>query len=209
MEATPGQGPSGYPINVRFDREQDMNRLWGIPLFGILVRALLAIPHFIILWFYAIAVFLVSLVTWFPVLIRGEYPRWGYDIIGGYMRWSTRVNAYVGLMAAPYPPFTTRAGGYPVEVDLPDMQRLNQLWGIPLLGILVRALLAIPHLIVLWLLGVLVWVLYLVIWFPVLVNGRFPSWGYDLVGGTVRWNTRVSAWITLMAAPYPPFRLDE
>ncbi len=206
MEAAP---TIGYPVNVRFDREQELNRLWGIPFFGIAARAVLAIPHFIILWFYAIVVFLVSLITWYPVLTRGEYPSWGYEIIGGYMRWTTRVQAWVGLMAAPYPPFSARPGNYPVEVDLPDRQELNQLWGIPLFGIMARALLAIPHWFAIWLLNILVGFLYLITWFPVLANGRFASWGYDLVGGAMRWTTRVSAYVFLMANPYPPFRLEE
>jgi len=206
MEAPP---VNGYPVNVRFDRDQRINQLWGIPFFGIMVRAILAIPHFIILWFYAIVVFLLTLITWFPVLTRGEYPRWGYEIIGGYMRWTVRVQAYVGLMASPYPPFSTQPGNYPVEVDFPASQRLNQLWGIPFFGIMARGLLAIPHLIVLWILGILVGFLYLITWFPVLVNGQFPSWGYDLIGGTMRWTYRVTAYVFLMADPYPPFRLEE
>jgi len=200
---------NGYPINVRYDRDQQLNNLWGIPIFGIMARALLAIPHFFVLWFYAVVVAIVSLATWYPVLTRGEYPRWGYEIIGGYVRWTTRVQAYVGLMAAPYPPFSIQPGGYPVEVDFPEHQELNNLWGIPLLGIMARGLLAIPHLFLLWLLAILVGILYLILWFPVLVNGRFPDWGYDLVGGVARWTTRVGGWIMLMAEPYPPFRLEE
>ena len=206
MEATPN---NGYPINVRFDRDQRLNQLWGIPFFGIMVRAILAIPHFIILWFYAIVVTLLFLVTWFPVLIRGEYPKWGYEIIGGYMRWTIRVQAYVGLMVGPYPPFSTRPGIYPVEVDFPESQKLNQLWGIPFLGIMVRAILAIPHFLALWILGILVGFLYLITWYPVLVNGQFPRWGYDLVGGAMRWTYRVTGYVSLMADPYPPFRLEE
>ncbi|MGH2454656.1 MAG: DUF4389 domain-containing protein [Candidatus Limnocylindria bacterium] len=198
-----------YPVRLAIDRGQRINQLWGIPIFGIMARALLAIPHFIVLWFYAIVVALVTLITWFGVLTRGEYPRWGYEIIGGYLRWTVRVQAYVGLMAAPYPPFSARPGGYPVDVTFDEGQRLNRLWGIPLLGIAARAILAIPHAIIVWVLGIAVALSYLVLWFGVLVNGRFPEWGYDLVGGTVRWSTRMTAWILLMAGPYPPFRLDD
>jgi len=206
MQSAPGDG---YPVNVRFDRDQQLNQLWGIPLFGVLARAILAIPHFLVLWFYGMAVGITTLITWYPVLTRGEYPRWGYEIIGGYYRWTVRVSAYVGLLAEPYPPFSIKPGGYPVEVDFPETQTLNRAWGIPLLGIMARGLLAIPHLILLWLLGLLAGLLYLVVWFPVLVNGRFPDWGYDLIGGAFRWYVRVTAWVMLMVEPYPPFRLEE
>jgi hypothetical protein len=206
---TASQPSGGYPINVTYDRNQQLNQLWGIPLLGIMARAILAIPHLIILWGYGIVVGLVTLITWYPVLTRGEYPRWGFEIVGGYLRWLIRVQAYISLMADPYPPFTNRAGGYPVDVTFAEPAQLNALWGIPILGIVARAVLAIPHFIILWVLGIVVGVIYLISWFPVLTTGRFPGWGYDIIGGTTRWSTRVTAWIMLMGDPYPPFSLDN
>lgn len=197
-----------YPINVRFDRDQRINRLWGIPLFGWMLRALVLIPHFIVLWLFGFVVTVVTLIDWIPVLFTGRFPGWGYDLLGGYYRWYTRVLAYMLLMVGPYPPFTTRRG-YPVEVDFDRSTRLNPLWGVPMFGVAVRALLAIPHLIVLWVLGVIAGLISVFAWIPVLIYGRYPGVGYELVGGYLRWSTRVSCWILLMAGPYPPFRTGE
>jgi hypothetical protein len=147
-------------------------------------------------------------VTWIPVLLTGRFPGWGYSIIGGYYRWYIRVISYQYLMVGPYPPFSPTAP-YPVEVDFDPDTRINQLWGIPILGILVRSLLAIPHYFVLAFLGIAVYFVILVAWIAVLVNGRYPQVGYDIVGGFFRWSMRVSGWILLMAGPYPPFRLDD
>ena len=56
--------------------------------------------------------------------------------------------------------------------------------------------------------AILVWAFILFFaWIPVLLYGRFPAIGYDLVGGYLRFSTRVSAWIIRMAGPYPPFGL--
>jgi hypothetical protein len=197
-----------YPISVRFDRDQPINRLWGIPILGFVVRWIVLIPHYIVLAVYGFVVVLLLFVTWIPVLLSGRFPGWGYDLLGGYYRWSTRVTAYQLLMVGPYPPFTTMPG-YPVEVDFDRSTTLNNLWGIPLFGILVRALLVIPHVIVLWFASIVVGLIVFFSWIPVLLYGRYPQLGYELVGGYLRWTTRVSGWILLMAGPYPPFRLAE
>ena len=42
--------PDAYPVNVSYDRAARINRLWGIPIVGWLVRSILLIPHFFILW---------------------------------------------------------------------------------------------------------------------------------------------------------------
>lgn len=206
--APPPPARPRYPIDVRFDRDQHIGRFWAIPIIGWFFRWLVLIPHFILLGLFSIVVFIALLVVWIPVLLTGRFPGWGYSIIGGFYRWYIRVAAYLLLLAGPYPPFSATAP-YPVEVDFDPDTRLNNLWGIPLVGIYVRALLAIPHLIVLWLLGIVVYLFVFVAWIPVLVNGRYPQLGYDIVGGFFRWYTRVIGWVFLMAGPYPPFRLDD
>ena len=206
--APPPPARPRYPIDVRFDRDQHIGRFWAIPIIGWFFRWLVLIPHFILLGLFSIVVFIALLVVWIPVLLTGRFPGWGYSIIGGFYRWYIRVAAYLLLLVGPYPPFSATAP-YPVVVDFDPDTRLNNLSGIPLVGIYVRALLAIPHLIVLWLLGIVVYLIVFVAWIPVLVNGRYPQIGYDIVGGFFRWYTRVIGWVFLMAGPYPPFRLDD
>lgn len=205
--ARPGRPPV-YTMVTAFDETVTMNNLWGIPLIGVFVRGILLIPHAIILAFYGMLVFVLTWVTWIPVLINGRYPTWGYDLVGGFMRWYTRVYAYGSLMAATYPPFSPSA---PHDVDVAwDLDQEVPRWaGIPLLGLLVRSLLLIPHFIVVGVLGIVVNFLNLLTWIPVLLYGRYPAWGYLLVGGYLRWMNRIGAYLLLMTGPYPPFRLED
>ncbi|MCU0484004.1 MAG: DUF4389 domain-containing protein [Chloroflexi bacterium] len=197
-----------YSMITAFDESVTMNQLWGIPLLGIWVRGILLIPHAIILGFYGLLVFFLTWVTWIPVLVNGRYPQWGYDLVGGFIRWYTRVYAYGTLMAAKYPPFSTSA---PHDVDVAwDLDQEVPRWaGIPLLGLFIRSLLLIPHFIVLWALGIVTGIVTLVAWIPVLLYGRYPAWGYLLVGGYLRWMNRIGAYLLLMTGPYPPFRLED
>ena len=46
--------PDAYPVNISYDREARINRLWGIPLIGQFVRWIMLIPHFLVLLLVAI-----------------------------------------------------------------------------------------------------------------------------------------------------------
>jgi hypothetical protein len=82
------------------DAQQDLNR-W-LPL----VKWFLAIPHYIVLFFFAIAVFFALIGAWFAILFTERYPRGIFDFVEGFFRWGTRVVAYaIVLVTDEYPPF--------------------------------------------------------------------------------------------------------
>src|SRR3954447_20325272 len=159
------------PVQVTVPADPGQNRLWGIPMLGIVARAILVIPHGIILFFVAIAMAFIVLVSWIPILLNGRMASWGYSIVGGYMRLAARTALYVLLVTGSSPPFGL-TGASPIQVEFDETEAQNRLWGIPFVGFGVRAILLIPHFIVLWLLGIGVGLLTLVSWIPVLLNGR-------------------------------------
>ena len=83
------------------DAERDLNR-W-LPL----VKWLLAIPHFIVLFFLSVGAFFAVVIAWFSILITGRYPRGLFDYVVGVGRWGLRVQAYAILLVTDrYPPFS-------------------------------------------------------------------------------------------------------
>jgi Domain of unknown function (DUF4389) len=71
-----------------------------------LVKWLLAIPHYVVLFFLFIAAFICVVLAWFAILITGEYPRGLFDFVVGVMRWGLRVSGYAFLLVTDlYPPF--------------------------------------------------------------------------------------------------------
>jgi len=83
------------------DAENDLAR--GMPL----VKWLLAIPHYIILFFLLIAAVVSVIIAWFAILFTGRYPRSLFDFIVGVYRWALRVAAYAFLLVTDrYPPFS-------------------------------------------------------------------------------------------------------
>jgi hypothetical protein len=205
-----GQPPvPDYPVNISFVRRARINRFWGIPLLNWLLRAIALIPHVIVLCLVAIVVAIISLFTWIGVLVNGRFPRIGYRWVGGYLRWTIRVLAWFLLLSGTYPPFSLSGEEHPIRVRIEEGQPINRLWGIPILGYLVRAIVLIPHFIVLWVLAILVYLLLLVSWIPILIYGRQADLVYSIVGGYLRWTLRVWAYFALLDDRYPPFSLGE
>jgi len=86
------------------DVQGDLGR--GMPL----VKWLLAIPHYVVLFFLDIGAFFAVIGAWFTILFTGRYPRGIFDYIEGVMRWHNRVVGYAfALVTDEYPPFRLRA----------------------------------------------------------------------------------------------------
>jgi Domain of unknown function (DUF4389) len=82
------------------DAQRDLNR-W-LPL----VKWLLAIPHYVVLFFLWIAALVVVIVAWFAILFTGRYHRGMFDFVEGVIRWHNRVIAYAWVLVTDrYPPF--------------------------------------------------------------------------------------------------------
>jgi ABC-type multidrug transport system fused ATPase/permease subunit len=101
------------------------------------------------------------------------------------------------------PPEPAAAPAYPLQLEIDRQEEYTRL--LPL----VKWLLAIPHYIVLTLLGIAAFVVMVISFFAVLITGRYPRGLFDFVAGVYRWGWRVGAYVSLMVDPYPPFSLQD
>ncbi|RIQ37347.1 DUF4389 domain-containing protein [Jiangella rhizosphaerae] len=75
-----------------------------------LVKWLLAVPHYVVLFFLHLGAIVAVVVAWFAVLFTGRYPRGLFDYVEGVIRWQNRVTGYaVTLVTDRYPPFRLSA----------------------------------------------------------------------------------------------------
>jgi hypothetical protein len=89
-------------LNISYpDVPKELNR-W-LPL----VKWLLAIPHYFVLFFLNIAALIVTIIAWFSILITGQYPKSIFDFVEGVIRWNLRVIGYAFILVTDeYPPFS-------------------------------------------------------------------------------------------------------
>jgi hypothetical protein len=82
------------------DAREGLNR-W-LPI----VKWLLAIPHYVVLFFLYIGLILAVIAAWFAILFTGRYPRGLFDFVEGVFRWHNRVVGYAYILVTDeYPPF--------------------------------------------------------------------------------------------------------
>jgi hypothetical protein len=85
------------------DAKQGLNR-W-LPL----VKWLLAIPHYVVLFFLTIGAVFAVIGAWFAILFSGRYPHGLFDYVEGVIRWHNRVVGYAFILITDrYPPFQLR-----------------------------------------------------------------------------------------------------
>ncbi len=144
------------------------------------------------------------LATALMLAVRVLYPRWWFDFARELTRFGARIGAYVALLTDRYPS-TVDEQSVHLEIDYPDVPRDLNRW-LPL----VKWLLAIPHYLVLAVLGIGAAVAIVIAWFAILITGRYPQPLFDYVVGVGRWTLRVNAYAFLLVTDrYPPFSLKE
>ena len=194
---TVGQVPASYPVQFGVDYpEAERNRL------TVAFRVVLAIPAVIVLCVLNTTRALLFLPPLLLILFRNKYPRWWFDWNLQLLRFENRVVAYLLLLRDEYPS-TDEEQSVHLDIGYPDVAgELNR--GLPL----VKWLLAIPHYVVLAVLGIAVTVTVVVGWFIVLFTGRLPRGLFDFTVGVLRWSNRVTGYAYILVTDvYPPFRL--
>ncbi len=207
-----------YPVRISAALDPHLSR-WRW-----LVKSVLVIPHYVVLFALWAGFLGVSVVAFFAIVFTGHYPRRLFDYNLGVLRWTWRVHyyAYGALGTDRYPPFSLgEHPAYPARLDIPYPSRLSR--GL----VLVKWwLLALPHYLILsllvggglwasrsgndaWAASGLLGLLVGVAGISLLFRGRYPDSLYRLIMGVNRWSLRVTAYASLMTDAYPPFRLDQ
>lgn len=143
----------------------------------------------------------IAIIAWFAIVFGARFPEQLWNLAAYYMRWRVRAVAYLALLRDEYPPFGE--GEYPASLTLtaPTGERDR-------LTVAFRLVLALPHLVALWVLGIAWAIATVIAWFAILFTGNHPRAFYEFGVGVLRWSTRVEVYLLLLRDEYPPFTLD-
>jgi hypothetical protein len=187
-----------YPVTFEVDYAEQRNRLTTF------FRLLLVIPVAIVLYVFGIVASIAIVIAWFAILFTGRYPKGLYDFVADFNRFLARVTAYGVLLTDAYPPFS---GGddpsYPVRMSFAGpLERYSRL------KTFFRAILAIPILVLRYVINLLLEIGAFASWFVILFTGKMPRGLFDLMVLANSYTARSDAYVYLLTETYPPFQ-DE
>ena len=198
---------STYPVDFVVPVD-DEYRSRGLAALGLVLfaKTILLIPHLILLVLYGFVVQVVVWIGYWYILFQGGKPFWVENLELIFLEWTSRVFAWFTSTTDVYPTFGTDEH-HPAQVIVEEAPEPQSRW-LALAGILlIRSLLALPHLFILaWLtLGTvfIAWFGYLMI----LLTGRLPLSLHWYFVGFHRWWARAWSWIAGLTDAYPPFSL--
>jgi hypothetical protein len=142
-----------------------------------------------------------AVISWFAVVFTGRQPKGLWDICAMYLHWRAKAVAYTALLRDEYPPFGE--GDYPAAFGLGEFPQARNRWSVGL-----RLFYLIPHLVILFFLGIAWAITALIGWIMILFTGAYPEGLYRFAIGYLRWSLRVEAYALLLHDEFPPFSVD-
>jgi hypothetical protein len=184
-----------YPVTFEADYIDRRSRL------STFFRLILAIPLGLWLYVNGIVAYLAIVIAWFAIVISGTYPRGLYNFVAGFTRFQVRVTGYVALVCDRYPSF----GGsddptYPVRMQFDRLEHYSRL------KTFFRFILAIPILILRYVMGLMLEIGAIGAWFVIVITGKLPRGLFDLMVLANSYTARSDAYLTLLTETYPPFQ---
>ncbi|HWG09399.1 MAG TPA: DUF4389 domain-containing protein [Solirubrobacteraceae bacterium] len=187
-----------YPVTFEVDYVEQRNRLTTF------FRLLLVIPVAIVLYVFGIVASIAIVIAWFAIVITGRYPQGLYDFVADFNRFLARVTAYGVLLSDPYPPFSgSDDPGYPVRMRFAGpLERYSRV------KTFFRIILAIPIIVLRYVINLLLELGAFAAWFVILFTGKMPRGLFDLMVLANSYTARSDAYLFLLTETYPPFQ-DE
>ena len=185
-----------YPVSFTADYVEDRSRLTTF------FRLILAIPHILLLYGWAIVTLVLVVVAWFAIVITGRYPPGLYDLNARFVLYATQVTGYLSFLTDDYPAF---GGGedYPVRMTfagpLDPYSRLKTGF---------RFILAIPIAILRYVAGIALEVGALFAWIVIVITAKQPQGLQELLVLAESFIARTDAYLLLLTETYPPLRED-
>ncbi len=200
-----------YPVDVSVEYG-DGTRSRGLAVAGIIfpIKLLMAIPHLIVLNLVQFGAFIASWVGFWMIAFTGSLSPGIARFVHNSLGWNVRLAAWLGSLRDEYPAFALEQAEYQAKVTItePTLERSR---GLAVTGILwfLKALLLIPHIIVLYFVGLAAAIAGWIAFWAVAFTGVYPDGIFKFVVGALRWSTRTGAWLLSLTDEYPPFALNE
>jgi hypothetical protein len=183
--------PAPHPIELTVTGDLARSRA------TVFFRGLLVIPHVLVLYLWALLAGLTLIVAWVAALFIGRVPGPLHRFLAAYLRYATRVNAYLLLIANPYPPFSGAEGRGVVDVSVEPASRQGR-W-----KVFFRLLLALPAYLLINAFQTVNFTIAFLGWFYALFTGRMEPGMQKLNALLLRYEVQAGGYMYLLTDRYP------
>jgi hypothetical protein len=187
----PVEPPRPHPVRLVDKDDLRRSRL------TVLARGLLVLPHLLWISLYTQVALLAAIANWVVTLIKGRPPGRLHRWLVRYLRYTVYVYSYLYVLANPYPPFNGGERSYPIDLTAEGSDRQRRL------VTAFRLVLAIPALVLNWVLSWVLLVIALLNWFIAIVLGRLPRGMEDIGLYCLRYQTQTLAYLLIVTDRYP------
>lgn len=163
----------------------------------VLFRLPLAFPHLLWLALWSILAILAAILNWLATLVRGRSPEALHRFLAAYVRYVISVNAFLYVVANPFPGFGGGAGAYPLDTAIAAPERQGR-WSVAF-----RLLLALPVLLIQGAYSSLLTLVGVFGWFASLFTGRMPKGLRGLGVLALRYQAQWLGYTMLLTGSYP------
>ena len=151
---------------------------------------------------------MLTFIAFFVILFTKKYPESLFNIVAMTRRYQFRVLDVLPVHARVVPAVHLRHDDAAIRAAIRRRSSIEYPRELNRWAPLYKWFLAIPHYIVLAILGIGVGIIILISFFVVLITGKWNEGMRRFVLGVVPLGWRVTAYVTLMTDEYPPFSLD-
>ena len=179
-----------HPVTLIVDDDLRRTRI------TVFFRLLLAIPHRIWLMIWGCVAEIALVIAWVVALVTGRVPDGLHNFLASFLRYATRVSAYLLLLADPWPPFSN-SQPYPVDAGIEAAAPQGRL------GVLFRIVLAVPAILLTYVFRIVNNIVAFLSWFYAIIFGRMHEGMRNTSAWLFRYELQTYAYIFLLTDRYP------
>jgi hypothetical protein len=188
-----------YPVTYEADYQAEQNRATTF------FRIILAIPWIIVAYVYEIAAFFTQIVAWVALVITGRYPEGLYKLNAGFVRFRIRVFAWIYLQTDEWPPFGIGDDpNYPIRIEFGPREAKQSR-----LKVFFRIILALPMLILVYVVGYVHLFLAVTAWLTIVFRGYLPEGVNNAMTFCNGFYARLYGYVAFLTDSYPPVGLEK
>jgi len=180
-----------HPIDMTVGSDLQRSRL------TVFFRMLIAIPHLLWMFLWGIAAEVVVFIAWFAAMFTGRVPDGLHNFLATFLRFYTRLSAYLFLLSDPYPPFGGAEGGYPVDVHIAPSEPQSRL------TVFFRLILIIPAALLTYVFRLVNEIVAFLGWFHCLFTGHMNEGMQNISAWLLRYEVQTAAYALLLTQRYP------